>query len=148
MARDVERDAPLDVSSDGFAGRLEVLSGPTGRTRRSDDLKAQIAAESWAPGATVADVARRYGATRWQVYKWRQLVKRGALPLPTVGSETPAFAAVVVEEPDPEAFSASARPAAGDIVEILVGDVVIRAPERAGAEHLARAIRAARLAAQ
>jgi transposase len=96
MARDVERDAPLDVSSDGFAGRLEVLSGPTGRTRRSDELKARIAAESWAPGATVADVARRHGATRWQVYKWRQLVKRGTLPLLTAGSETPAFAAVEV----------------------------------------------------
>lgn len=150
MARDVERDAPLDVSSDGFAGRLEVLSGPTGRTRRSDDLKAQIAAESWAPGATVADVARRYGATRWQVYKWRQLVKRGTLRLLTAESETPAFAAVVVEEPDPEASPAPApaTPAAADIVEIVVGDVVIRAPERAGAKHLARAIRAARLAAQ
>jgi transposase len=102
----------------------EIISGPTGRTRRSDELKARIAAESWAPGATVADVARRHGATRWQVYKWRQLVKRGTLPLLTAGSETPAFAAVVVEEPGSKASPASAMAAAEDIVEIVVGDVV------------------------
>ena len=56
MARDFERDGPLDVSTEGFAGRLEVLAGPTGRAQRSDALKAQIVAESWAPGAKVGDV--------------------------------------------------------------------------------------------
>ncbi len=34
---------------------------------------ATIVAESWEPGARVADVARRHDATRWQIYKWRQL---------------------------------------------------------------------------
>jgi transposase len=29
--------------------------------------KARIAAEGLAPGAIVADIARRHGATRWQI---------------------------------------------------------------------------------
>ena len=158
MARDVERDDPLDVSCQGFAGRLDVLAGPTGRAQRSDVLKAQIVAESWAPGAKVADVARRHGTTRWQVYKWRHLAKRGELVVPADALEAPAFASIVVEDPPREALratvgapamvapGAAAAPASAS-VEIVVGDVVIRAPEGAGAEHLARAIRAARLAA-
>jgi len=158
MARDVERDDPLDVSGPGCAGRLEVLAGPTGRAQRSDALKAQIVAESWAPGAKVADVARRHGTTRWQIYNWRHLAKRGELVVPADAVDAPAFASIVVEDPPREApramaggpatvapGSASARSPA--MVEIVVGDVVIRAPEAAGAEHLARAIRAARLAA-
>jgi hypothetical protein len=51
-------------------------------------------------------------------------VKRGTLPLLTAGSETPAFAAVVVEEPGSKVSPASAMAAAEDIVEIVVGDVV------------------------
>ena len=35
---------------------------------------------------------------------------------------------------------------AGTVIEILVDDVVIRAPERTGVERLARTFRAARLA--
>jgi len=158
MARDVERGDPLDVSCPGFAGRLEVLAGPTGRAQRSDALKAQIVAESWAAGAKVADVARRHGTTRWQVYKWRHMAKRGELVVPADALEAPAFASIVVEDapratvgapamvvPMVEPGAAAApKPA---MVEIVVGDIVIRAPEAVGAEHLARAIRAARLAA-
>jgi transposase len=148
----------LDVSEGRFAGRLEVLAGPTGRAQRSDELKAQIVAESWAPGAKVADVARRHGTTRWQVYKWRHLAKRGELVVPCDALEAPAFASILVEDPPcgaPRATAGapamvapgSALAPAPATVEIVVGDIVIRAPEAAGAEHLARAIRAARLAA-
>lgn len=148
MARDVERDGPLDVSGAGFAGRLEVLAGPTGRAQRSDALKARIVTESWAPGAKVADVARRHGTTRWQVYKWRHMAKRGELVVPADALEAPAFASIVVEDPPREAMVATVAAGAPmpATVEIVVGDVVRRAPEAAGAEHLARAIRAARLA--
>jgi transposase len=64
-------DAQMGVSKEGYAGRIEVLAGPTGRRRRSDAEKARIAAESLTPDAVVADIARRYGATRWQIYDWR-----------------------------------------------------------------------------
>lgn len=149
MARNVERDGPLDVSCQGFAGRMDVLAGPTGRAQRSDALKAQIVAESWAPGAKVADVARRHGTTRWQVYKWRHMTKRGELVVPADALEAPAFASIVVEDQSREAMVAPVAAGAPmpATVEIVVGDVVIRAPEAAATEHLARAIRAARLAA-
>jgi len=114
--------------------------------QRSDELKGRIVAESWEPGARVADVARRHDATRWQIYKWRQLARRGDLLLPAATRRMPDFATAVVE--DPPAPESAAPLAAPPVIELVVGDVVIRAPEGAAAEHLARAIRAARLAAQ
>jgi hypothetical protein len=57
-------DAQLDVSRESYAGRIAVLAGPTGHRHRSDAEKALIAAKSLAPDAVVADIARRYRATR------------------------------------------------------------------------------------
>jgi hypothetical protein len=54
MSRDVKLDAHLGVSTGSYAGRIEVLGGPTGRRQRSDAEKARIAAESLAPDAVVA----------------------------------------------------------------------------------------------
>ena len=148
MARDVRRDAHLDAPYEGFAGRMEVWSGPTGRRRWPEEVKARIIAESYAPGARVAEVARAHGTTRGQIYDWRRLARDGLLALPASVGPGPAFATVVVEEEPP---TPAARPvkrsAAAAVVEIVVGDVVIRAPRGAEEEQLARAIRAARAAA-
>ncbi|HBT01778.1 MAG TPA: IS66 family insertion sequence hypothetical protein, partial [Citreicella sp.] len=51
----------LDGSTDGYAGRVEVLEGRSGRRLRSEAERARIAAESLVPGARVSDVARRHG---------------------------------------------------------------------------------------
>ena len=146
MAGDVRRDAHLDAPYEGFAGRMEVSSGPTGRWRWPEEVKARIIAESYAPGARVAEVARAHGTTRGQIYDWRRLARDGLLALPAPVGPCSAFAAVVVEEPPPAARSAR-KPCGAAIVEIVVGDVVIRAPRGAEEEQLARAIRAARAAA-
>lgn len=142
MVRDDQRDVHLDVPKQGFAGRIEVLTGTTGRRRWPDEVKARIVAESYAPGGRVADIARLHGTTRWQVYHWRKLARRGllALPAPAGAAAAPAFAAVVVEEP-PRTEAADAA-----VLEIVVGEVVIRAPRAADEAQLARAIRAARTA--
>lgn len=138
MERDSKMDVPLNVSNGGYAGRLEVIEGPTGRLRRSDEEKARIAAESLLPGGRVADVARRYGTTRWQVYDWRKRLRDGRLALPESVATAPGFAALVVEEP--------ARPqTVRCAIEIVVGDVVIRAAPDVGEEHLSRVIRAVRV---
>jgi transposase len=141
VARDDQRDVHLDVPKEGFAGRIEVLTGATGRRRWPDEVKARIVAESYAPGGRVADVARLHGTTRWQVYHWRKLARKGglALPAPADAAAAPAFAAVVVEEP-PRTGAADAA-----VLEIVVGEVVIRAPRAADEAQLARAIRAARM---
>jgi transposase len=143
MAVGAQRDAPFGAPKTCFAGRLEVVGGPSGRRRWPDDVKARVVAESFRRGARVADVARAHGATRGQIYQWRALARRGALALPGDDAAPFDFASVVVE---PENVAPPAG-SPGAIVEIVVGDVVIRAPEAAGAAHLAQAIRAARLAA-
>jgi transposase len=132
-------DVQLGVSSGGYAGRLEVLEGPTGRRQRSDAEKARIVAESLLPGVRVADVARRHGTTRWQVYDWRRRARDGRLALPESVVSAPAFAALVVEEPAPSGPVA-------DGIEVVLGDVVIRVGRDGDAGYLSRVIRAVRAA--
>jgi transposase len=95
MGRDGTMGVHLDVPINGFAGRLEVIEGPTGRRQRTDAEKARIVAESLMPGMRVADVARKYGATRWQIYDWRKRLRREQrrLTLPESILAAPAFAA-------------------------------------------------------
>jgi transposase len=122
--------------------RLEVIEGPSGRRRRTAAERARIAAESLMPGVQVADVARRHGTTRWQVYDWRRKLRTGQLVLPESVAALPVFAELVVEDAVPEASSALA----GAALEIVVGDIVIRAGAGADEGQLTRAIRAARAA--
>ena len=125
---------------------MAVSSGLTGRRRRPEEAKARIIAESYAPGARVAEVARAHGTTRGQIYDWRRLAREGLLALPAPMGPGFAFAAVVVEEPPPVARAAR-KPCGAAVVEIVVGCVVIRAPRGVEEEPLARAIRAARAGA-
>ncbi|MET4037346.1 hypothetical protein ABMB68_008848 [Bradyrhizobium sp. RT4a] len=71
MGLDSKKDVHLDGSSAGAVSRLEVLEGPSGRHVRSEAERARIVAESLLPGAQVSEVARKYGATRWQIYDLR-----------------------------------------------------------------------------
>jgi transposase len=91
-------DAQMGVSKEGYAGRIEVLAGPTGRRRRSEAEKARIAAESLTPNAIVADIARQYGATRWQIYDWRRRFRRGLLAAPKEDVASPAFVPLTVDD--------------------------------------------------
>ena len=109
-------------------------------TRILHHLDGRDLAESLMPGVTVADVARRHGTTRWQVYDWRRRARDGRLVLSAETSPSVAFAAVVVAEAQTESG------AHGSGIEVVVGDVVIRAAPDAGEAHLARVIRAARAA--
>jgi len=70
MGLDSKKDVHLDGSSAGSVSRLEVLEGPSGRRVRSETERARIVAESLLPGAQVSEVARKHGATRWQIYDW------------------------------------------------------------------------------
>jgi transposase len=75
----------VEVGSPGFGGRVEVLDGPSGRRRWPDELKGRIVAESFAPGARVCDVARRYRVTGQQLTTWRRAAREGLLALPGDG---------------------------------------------------------------
>jgi transposase len=95
------------------------------------------------PGASVADVARKHGTTRWQVCDWRRKLRTGQLVVPESVATLPMFAELVVEGAAAEAPSARGA----SEVEIVVGDVVIRAGAGVDEAQLTRAIRAARAAA-
>ena len=62
------------------------------------------------PGVSVADVARRHGTTRWQVYDWRKKRRTGQLVLPESVAASPMFAALVVEGAAADAPPAAPRP--------------------------------------
>ena len=82
----MEVDGKMGVHLDGSKGvgvsRLEVIEGPSGRRRRTKAERARIAAESMMPGVMVADVARKHGTTRWQIYDWRKQLRKGNLVVP------------------------------------------------------------------
>jgi|TARA_R110002074_G_scaffold165711_2_gene325914 transposase len=134
----------MGVHLDGLMGvgvsRLEMIEGPSGRRRRTKAERARIAAESMMPGVTVADIARKHGTTRWQVYDWRKQLRKGNLVVPESIAALPVFAELVVDD-------SSAEASARSDLEIVVGDVVIRAGAGADESQLTRAIRAARAAA-
>ena len=140
MERDGKVGVHLDGSIGGGVSRLEVIEGPTGRRRRTKAERARIAAESLVPGVKVADVARRHGTTRWQVYDWRRKLRAGQLTVPDSVAGLPMFAELVVEAPAAEAPASQTLPA----LEIVIGDVVIRAWTDADEGLLTRAIQAAR----
>jgi transposase-like protein len=63
--------APTDAIQDEPFRRIEVITGVARRRRWPEQDKARLAAESLEPGVVVADVARRYGLHRNQLYGWR-----------------------------------------------------------------------------
>lgn len=83
--------------------RIEVITGGGRRRRWCAAEKARIVAESFAPGAVVADVARRHDALAQQVHGWRRDAREGRLVLPAgeAMGEVVSFAPVVISAPDP-----------------------------------------------
>ncbi len=60
----------------------EVLSGPERRRRWSTEQKAGIVRETAQPGASVAEIARRYRISGSLLYTWRReaMAHRGVTP--------------------------------------------------------------------
>ena len=52
--------------------RLEIITGPERRRSWTEEQKRTIVAAAFAPGAIVADVARRAAVCAGQIYRWRQ----------------------------------------------------------------------------
>src|SRR4051794_18080158 len=63
----------------GFAGRLDVLEGPSGRRSWPDGIKARIVRESFEPGVTVSEVARRHRISPQHLTLWRRAAREGRL---------------------------------------------------------------------
>ncbi|AIT79732.1 IS66-like element accessory protein TnpA [Novosphingobium pentaromativorans] len=84
-------------------GQITVMTGPERRRRWRDEERFQILAEAFAPGACVADVARRWDVSTSLIYTWRRNLRReqaegAALPMADV-----TFAqAVLAEDEKPD----------------------------------------------
>jgi transposase len=132
--------------------RIELITG-TGRRRRwSADDKARIVVESLQPGAKVSEVARRHGLSPQQLFGWRRQARAvvgnapaglaaanprcppsasGGLKPPGSPAPGPAFAPVVMASATPSPAPAAppflpADPVMRGLIEIAIGDAIVR----------------------
>ena len=117
--------------------RLEVINGALGRRRWSAEAKARIVAESLAPGVVISAVARRHDLRPQQLFAWRHQARQGRLVLP---AEELSFVQVVRTAADATPAETSARPAG--IIEVALGDAVVRVPPDVDGKLLAKMLRA------
>jgi transposase len=52
--------------------RMQIITGPERRRSWSEEQKRAIVSAAFAPGAIVADIARRADVCAGQIYRWRQ----------------------------------------------------------------------------
>ena len=73
---DAHQDSHQDRHQDGGYRRIELITGEARRRPWTAEEKARILAESFEPGAKVADVARRHGMNRSLLWNWRQEARK------------------------------------------------------------------------
>jgi transposase len=103
--------------------RVEVITGPERRRRWSEDQKRAIVAASLAPGAVVADVARRADISAGQIYRWRQELRT----TPVAAGFTPVL---IASAENSDAPTAAGSPCAAEpAIEVeFAGKVKVRIP--------------------
>jgi transposase len=155
--------------------RIELITGTGRRGRWSDDDKARIVVESLRPGANVSEVARRHGLIPQQLFGWRREAraricehaddanaqarepagragarKGGGSRLPAgeraSAGRVPAFAPVVVATCAAAPSSPPAAPSSPIVIEIAIGDVVVRVSGPVEAALIITVLRALRRA--
>ena len=136
MSVSVSMSAPMpdDRSFHVIEAVAERLEGAPQRVRRnwSEAFKAELIAETLAPGANVSAIARREGIAPSQLFGWRrQATRKGTVTALDAGGG-PHFV-------DVETTAAAA-------VDILIGGVVVRAGAEVTEDHLRRVLRAVRTA--
>jgi transposase-like protein len=70
-------------------GQITVFSGPERRRRWSDEDRLRILTEAFAPGACVAEVARRHDVSTALVYTWRRKLREAHAEPALEGLATP-----------------------------------------------------------
>lgn len=146
----------FDLNDDARAGyrRVEVLTGPGRRRRWSAESKAQVVAESLAPGARPSEVARRWQICSQQVFAWRREARAGLLVLPAQGGMAvppgPDFVPIHAEPSLPPAAPVVAPlPAlvSPPVIEVEVAGAVVRVLPGMDAALLTSVLRAVRASA-
>ena len=114
-----------DISDDTkFARRHAEITSVVRRRRWSDEEKGRIVAEAIAPGAVIADVARRHDLAPQHLSNWIRAAKDGCLALRA--DEMPTFVPVVsVKSAQLNKATHERRPAC---IEIVMGIIMVRVP--------------------
>ena len=131
----------VDISDDAKGSgyrRVEVLTGPGGRRKWSDDDKARIVEETLRPGTVVAEVARRWQVSSQQVFTWRREMRRAAVA-------SLDFVPIVPEAPVPAPEAAS--PPSSPLIEVALAGAVLRVAPGTDGGLLATVLRAVRASA-
>lgn len=129
-------------TEDGYAGRIDVVTGPSGRRRWPEHVKAAIVLESYRDGISVADVARKHGVSGPQLHAWRRAAREGVLAMPD--DDMLGLVPVVVEVGGGD--GGRTPPEAPDAIFLEVGGVRISVPPGFDSNHLGRVIAALRAA--
>jgi len=126
---------PSNLPIDGQSfRRVEILTGTPRRRRWSAEEKAAVVAASLAPDAVARQVALRHGVHPNQLYAWR----RELAPVDGRDGQGSGFVPVAVTR-------SSGRPATGTVVEIALGDAVVRVAPGTEMGFLSAVLRAVKL---
>jgi transposase len=128
----------LQDQVNGFAGRVEVIEGPSGRRSWPDDVKARIVRESLEPGATVSEVARRHRISPQHLTLWRRAARQGRLSV-SVGYDDKvgdaSFVPLAIDTDRREPVSA-----VNDRIVIELNGMVLKLPAQTAASRIAEIV--------
>jgi transposase len=129
----------VDISDDTkIVRRRGEVTGVVRRRRWSGEAKGRIVAEAIAPGAVIADVARRHDIAAQQLWNWIRAARAGRFVLP--GDGLPAFVPVVSVESD--RASVPTQEVRSPAIELVIGAVTVRVPAGAEARDVEAVLRA------
>ena len=138
-----------EITGDTKGGfrRIELLTGPGRRRTWSAAEKAQVVAETLAPGVRVSDVARRWQLHPQQLFGWRHQAKKAgqaaALRDPAPMSDSvPAFVPIVSESEGSPVTADVVRSQSG--IEIELAGAVVRVASGVDSDWLTAVLRAVR----
>ena len=113
--------------------RDEVITGVERRRRWSEDEKRAIVAQSFAPGAVVAEVARRIDVSPGQIYRWRQEVRAAVA----------GFAPLLIAAPETARSTAVPRCHGEPAIEMeFAGKIIVRIPSSIPTQLAAAVVKA------
>jgi transposase len=145
-----DRDSPgiedrvhimVDISDDTkIVQRRGEITGVVRRRRWNDEEKGRIVAEAIAPGAVIADVARRHDLAPQHLSNWIRAARDGRFALPA--DTMPSFVPVVSMESVQADQAAHER--RGGCIEIVIGVIKVRVSGGADPRDVEAVLRAVR----
>lgn len=142
MDSDVQTYVSSHCHDEGYAGRIEVVTGPSGRRRWPEHVKAALVLETYRDGVSVADVARKHDISAPQLHAWRRAARDGLLPMPE--DDVLGLVPVVVSGGTGGGGSGGGGP--DTAIELEVEGVRMIVPANFDPDHLGRVIAAVRAA--